>query len=276
MRRFFLFALGLLLAFGLFSCAPQNAVLEPPKAQVAGYELLSIDPFQDRLSVRLDLELWNPNPVELPLLESELTARLGGWTTRAHLPALTLPKSGRTQVSVVLEGGVFEAGKTVADLLSGRELLVMLSGKLWVNAFGRRLALGPYTLVEDRVRFDLRFAPPKIRPLKAELRFGMGTLSFKVRFLAQNPLPVGYKLEGGLVARVGGHRLGEAPLSLDLPPRAEREGSVGISLSLASLGGVVHALRRPGTPYELVGRLEAVIPGIWERPLTIRIQGKLP
>ncbi len=267
--------LGLLLLLGLFACAPRQGQLAAPKARLLGSELLAVDPFQDRLSLRLQLELSNPNPFDLPLLESELTARLGDWSTRAMLPSLTLPKNGRTQVSLLLEGSLYGAAKTVADLLSGQELPLSLTGKLWVEALGQRMALGPYTLLQDRVRFDLALTPPEIHPLKTEVKLGFGTLTFQVRFLAKNRLPVGYRLEGALLAEVGGFPLGEAPLSLNLPPLGEEEGSLGLTVSLVSLPGIVQAVKN-GTDYQLAGTLRAVIPGIWDRPLQIRLAGHLP
>jgi len=275
MYRRLMLALGLLLVLGLFACAPRSGELAAPKARLVGSELLAVDPFQDRLAVRLDLELTNPNPFDLPLLESELSARLGDWTTRARLPQVTLAKNGRALVSVVLEGGLYDAAKTAADLLSGRELPVVLTGKLWVNAFGQRLPLGPYVLLQDRVRFDLSLVPPKIKPLKTDVKLGFGTLDFKVRFLAKNPLPVGYKLEGALVAEVAGFRLGEAPLSLNLPPLGEEEGSLGLRVSLLSLPGVVQAIKN-GAFYELSGTLRAVIPGVWDKPLRLHLSGRIP
>ena len=275
MKRRGLWLLVIFLLLGLSACAPRTGGIAAPKARLVGSELLGVDPFADRLSVRLDLELANPNPFDLPLLESELTGRLGDWSARAALPSLTLPKGGRVRTSVVLESGLFEAAKTAGALLSGEELPLRLTGKLWVNALGQRVALGPYALLEDRVRFRLDFAPPEIRPLATDVKLGFGTLSFKVRFLAKNPLPVGYRLEGALFAEVGGFRLGEAPIALRLPPRGEEEGSLGVTVSLVSLPGIVQAIKN-GTSYELSGTLRAVIPGIWDRPLRIRVAGRLP
>ena len=254
------------------ACAPLERQVAPPVARLLDTELLALDPFADRLRLSLLLELTNPNPFDLPLVESELRVRLGELTTAAALPRLTLPARGRTRATVRVETGLASAAATAAELVSGRSLPLTMSGRLRVEAFGQGLWLGPYTLLRDRVRLAVALAPPKIEPIAAEVRLGFGTLAFSVRYRAKNVVPVGFVLDGTLLARVGGYRLGEAPIRFELPPAGEREGEFLLEVPLTAVPGAARALSG-GAPFELVGRVRLSVPGVIERTYELELSG---
>ncbi len=256
----------------LGACAPVKNRISTPSARLLGAELLELDPFADRLVLRLDLELTNPNPYELPLLASELRVRLGDLDSRAILPALTLPAQGQARTSVRVEAPVGRSAGTAARLLAGESLPLVLTARLRVDALGQGIWLGPYPLLRDRVRFSVQLAPPEVEPVSAEIALGPGALEFRLRYRARNSLPVGFRVEGSLVARVGGYILGEAPVALRLPPQGEEEGELVLRLPLSALPGAAGALSR-GAPYELSGELRVKVPGVLERNFRIRLAG---
>ena len=256
------------------SCAPINQGVAFPKARVKETKLVALDPFADEVRVGLLLELNNPNPFPLPLLESELTGRLGTMRAAATLPALTLPAGGSRETWVELRGSLTGALDTAVRLVRGEELPLELSGRLAAEVAGRKLYLGPKTLLRERVRFSLSILPPKIEPLAFKARLSGTELLFSVRYRAKNQTPVGYLAQGELAAKVGGYALGQVPLSLKLPPLGESEGELVLRVSLFSLpAAITRALE--GSPVELSGHLKVAIPGVYEALYPIRLVGVL-
>ena len=264
----------LFLSLLLAACAPVGTQVPGPKAKLVGQEVLAVDPFSDRVKLRLDLELQNPHRFEVPLLESTLKVKLGEMVAEGTLPAVTLPPKGSARAPLVVEASLARSARTVAELLAGRELPLVVTGEVWVDAMGRRIAIGPYTLLEDRVRFRVDLRPPEIRPVGAGVRLKGGNLRFEVRLKAKNPTPVGFRVAGDLAAELAGKVVGEIPLRLDLPPRAEREGQVALSVPLSQVPGIVGRLGR-GAAFALVGDLRLVVPGVLERTFPVQITGSL-
>jgi len=254
------------------ACAPLKRQVAPPAARLVDAELLALDPFADRMALSLLVELTNPNPFDLPLLESELGVRLGELATTAALPRLTLPARGRARAALEVRTGLASAAGVAAELISGRSLPLVVSGRLRVEAFGQGVWLGPYTLLRDRVRLAVALAPPRIEPIAAEVRLGFGTLEFAVRYRAKNVVPVGFVLDGALLARVAGYRLGEAPIRFELPPAGEREGVFLLRVPLSAVPGAARALSG-GAPFELAGRARLLVPGVVERTFDLGLSG---
>ncbi len=262
-----------LLPLWLVACAPRLARPAPPTAQLAGVRLVAIDPFADRFALEFRLHIRNPNPYDLPLTESELKVRLGSWTSAATLPALTLP-AGRTVAAVVrVESALTPAAGVARAFFEGRTLPLTLTGRLRVEALGRRFWLGPVTLLSDRVQLPLTLAPPRLTLRAADISLEGGRLALTVRFDAENPLPVGFALSGKLQVRVAGMPVGAVPVGLRLPPGATREGQVRVEVALAQVPGAAAALAA-GAPFTLSGTLRAEVPGIYAGPLALDLAGR--
>ncbi len=270
MRRWFLL-LGFFLPL-LAACAPRLARPAAPVAELAGAELVSIDPFADRFALRLKLRIKNPNPFDLPLLKSELRVRLGDWETAGTLPALTLPAGRRVPATVPVEGGLTPAAGVARAILEGRSLPLVLTGRLQVEALGQKFWLGPVTLLRDRIHLAVRLAPPRVTLRSARLILAPGSLRLSLRYLAENPLPVGFSLSGGLAVRLAGATVGEAPLDLRLPPAGSREQELGLSIPLSAIPGAAQALLG-GAPFELSGNLRVEVPGVYAGTLPFVLSG---
>jgi len=257
----------------LAACAPRLVSPAPPTAQLLGVELVAIDPFSDRFALDLRLRLKNPNPYDLPLTGSELKIRLGGWSSAAALPPMTLP-AGRAVAAVArVESTLTPAVEVVRAFFEGRTLPLTLSGRLRVEALGRRFWLGPVTLLSDRVRLRLTLVPPRITLRSADLGLDGGKFALTVRFDAENSLPVGFVLTGRLQARVAGVSVGAVPVRLRLPPGATREGRVQVVVALTQVPGAAAALAA-GAPFRLSGTLQAEVPGIYASHLAFNLAGQ--
>ncbi len=270
MRRFI--PAALVLALFLAACAPRLVRPAAPRAELTGIELVTLDPFADRFAVRLRLRVTNPNAFDLPVTGSELTVRLGGWTAKGTLPALTLPAQGVRETAVPVESGLTPAASVARAFFQGRSLPLALTARLRVEALGQRIWLGPYTLLQDRVRLPLRLVPPKLTLRSASVSIGPGQLALKVRFFVENPLPVGFSLKGRLAARVAGSPVGALPLDLRLSPLAREAEEVRLELPLSAIPGAAQALAG-GAPFALSGELRAEVPGIYAASLPFELSG---
>ncbi len=264
--------LGAAVLFLMAACAPMGRQVALPAARLVGVELVAIDPFADRFALDLELELLNPNAFDLPLLASELKVKLGDLRTSAELPAMTLPAGEKARASLRVETTLARSAATAADLLAGKTLPLWIGGRLRVEALGQGIWLGPYTLLEDRVKLELALRPPRVTPLSAQVRLGFGALEFRVRYRAENPLPVGFLLEGDLVAELGGVRLGEAPIALRLPPAGEEAGAFVLRVPLSAVPGAARSLTG-GVPFGLRGTVRLAVPGVLERTFALELAG---
>ncbi len=258
--------------FLMAACAPMGRQVAPPTARLVGVTLEAIDPFADRFALDLELEFLNPNAFDLPLVASELKVKLGDLRTSAELPAMTLPAGKRARASLRVETSLARSAAVAAELLSGKRLPLWIGGRLRVEVLGAGVWLGPYTLLEDRVKLALALRPPRITPRSAEVRLGVGALEFRVRYRAENPLPVGFLLEGGLVAELGDVRLGEAPIALRLPPAGEEEGTFVLRVPLSAVPGAARSLTG-GVPFGLRGTVRLAVPGVLERTFALELAG---
>ena len=261
-----------LLVLLLAACSPVSQESYFPKARLVGAELVSLDPFADRLTLKLDLEVKNPNSFDLPILASKLQVKLGELTTGGRLPQMTIPKNQSRRVTMTVDTGIGSAARTVARLVSGEELPLVITGSIQVGQGSFKTWLGPATLLSDRVKLDLSWRPPEVELLGARANLGFGKLEIAIRYRVKNPMPVGFVWQGKLSAQVGSARVGDLPVDLRLPPAGTSEGELKFSLSLADLPGVASALAS-GLPFELVGDLKAKIPGVWENTLPFDLVG---
>ncbi len=273
MRRW---TIGLgLLALVLAACAPRLVTPQPPKAELTGVELVRVDPFADVLELRLDLALKNPNAFDLPLLDSELTVKLGALEARARLPRMTLPAGGEAPASIRVTLPLSRAPDTARRLINGEALPLTITARVRVEAMGMRFWLGPYVLLRDRVQLSFRLTPPRIALQGVELNLSGGELALTLVLRVDNDLPVGFLLAGAGQVELAGEPLGTLPLELRLPPRGSELSRLTLRVPLYRIPGIV-ARARSGAPLALRGRITLALPGVLSRSFALELTGRLP
>ncbi|RDI94489.1 hypothetical protein DV704_11835 [Meiothermus sp. QL-1] len=251
--------LGLALILG--SCVPQAVRPQPPQVELLQFSLVSIDPFSGRGEFDVRLRLTNPNPYALPLLESALTAELGGSPFRLTLPALEIPTGASREASARLVVPIVEGTRALASLVSGQATRFRLLGELQARLGPAVVPIGPVTLVDREVRIQFAFQPPTIRLVEIRL----DGLAIRLVLEVENPNPIGFTLEGPLRLLAGGRSVAEGALNLGLGPNGRNRGE--LSLRPAGLPG------GGGVSVEL--GLSARIPGILDRSVFQVLQGVL-
>jgi len=259
MHRVSLILLGLALMLG--ACVPQAVRPQAPQVELLQFNLVSLDPFGGRGEFDVRLRLTNPNPFTLPLLDSTLTAELGGAAFRLSLPALEIPSGASREAQTRLVVPVVEGTRALASLVSGQSTRFRLLGELRAQLGPAVVPIGPVTLVDREVRLQFAFQLPTIR--LAEVRLDGPAIRLVLE--VENPNPIGFTLEGPLRLLVGGRSVAESGFSLGLAPSGRNRGELRLGLSgLPGVGGVSVDLR-----------LAARIPGILERPVVQVLQGIL-
>jgi len=249
------------LALLLGSCVPQAVRPQAPQVELLQFNLVSIDPFSGRGEFDVRLRLTNTNSFTLPLLESTVTAELGGSQFRLTLPALEIPSGASSNAQARLVIPIVEGARALASLVSGQNTRFRLLGELRVQLGPAVVPIGPVTLVDRDVRVQFAFQLPTIRI--AEIR--LDGLAIRLVLEVENPNPVGFTLEGPLRLLIGGRSVAESAFSLGLAPGGRNRGELRLGLSgLPGVGGVSVDLG-----------LRAVIPGVLERPVAQVLQGVL-
>ncbi|WP_457638245.1 LEA type 2 family protein [Oceanithermus sp.] len=248
----------------------------PPRAQVQNFQLLSVDPFADTATFSLDLKISNPNTFDLPLLESTLTLYFGEAKVPVDLPQMTIPASGfqvvPTRVSVPLKASAVEVQK----LLAGEKVRVRITGRMKAKLGPVPLTLGPFTLLDENVSVNLRFATPsfKILPEQSSLSLSGSQLRVTVGFQVTNPNPLGFYLRGPVELVVGGKPLARVALDMPLRPRQSGNGELVFAVNLADVPGAATAVLA-GLQIEVRGGVKAEIPGIWQQALDFLLGGRI-
>lgn len=275
MKKKLLLGLGLL-ALVLAACVPGVQKPEPPQARVEGFDLISVDPFSGEARFALRLRLTNPNAFELPLLESQLALTFDRARLPFDLPAVTLPPAGFEVVETRLTVPLAESAEGVGKLLGGEAVRLRVDGKVRVQAGPVPLDLGPFTLLDETVRVDLRFALPRfeIDPAQSRLQIRGSALEVVVGFRVTNPNPIGFYLRGPLGLVIGGNTVAEAALDVPLRPRQSGSGVLAFRVDLARVPGAAAALVT-GLPVELSGGVRAEVPGVWETLLDVAFGGRV-
>lgn len=269
-------ALLAVLTFVLAACVPGVKKPEPPQARVEGFDLISVDPFSGEARFSLRLRLSNPNAFELPLLESQLALTFDRARLPFDLPAVTLPPSGfervQTRVTVPLAGSAEGVGK----LLRGEAVRLRVDGRVRVQAGPVPLDLGPFTLLDENVRVDLRFTLPRftIDAGQSRLRIRGGTLEVVVGFQITNPNPIGFYLRGPLDLMINGNTVAEAAFDVPLRPRQSGSGVLAFRVDLSRVSGAAAALVT-GLPIELSGAVRAEVPEVWQVLLDVAFAGRV-
>lgn len=269
-------ALLVVLALVLAACVPGVKKPEPPQARVEGFDLISVDPFSGEARFALRLRLTNPNAFELPLLESQLALTFDRARLPFDLPAVTLPPAGFEVVETRLTVPLAESAEGVGKLLRGEAVRLRVDGRVRVQAGPVPLDLGPFTLLDENVRVDLRFALPRfaIDPAQSRLRIRGATLEVAVGFQVTNPNPIGFYLRGPLGLVIGGSPVAEAVLDVPLRPRQSGSGVLTFRVDLARVPGAAAALVT-GLPVELSGAVRAEVPGVWQTLLDVAFAGRV-
>ena len=264
------------LALVLAACVPGVKKPEPPQARVEGFDLIGVDPFSGEARFALRLRLSNPNAFELPLLESQLALTFDRARLPFDLPAVTLPPAGFERVETRITVPLAESAEGVGKLLRGEAVRLRVDGRVRVQAGPVPLDLGPFTLLDENVRVDLRFTLPRftIDPGQSRLRLGGGALEVVVGFQITNPNPIGFYLRGPLGLVIGGNTVAEAVLDVPLRPRQSGSGVLTFRVDLARVPGAAAALVT-GLPVELSGAVRAEVPGVWQTLLDVAFAGRV-
>lgn len=249
------------LALILGACIPQAVRPQAPQVELLQFNLVSIDPFSGRGEFEVRLRLTNTNSFTLPLLDSTVTAELGGSQFRLTLPALEIPSGASRETQTRLVVPIAEGTRALASLVSGQNTRLRLLGELRVQLGPTVVPMGPVTLVDRDVRIQLAFQLPTIRI--AEIR--LDGLAIRLVLEVENPNPIGFTLEGPLRILIGGRSVAESVFNLGLAPGGRSRNELRLALSgLPGAGGVSVDLG-----------LNARIPGILDRPVTQVLQGIL-
>jgi len=269
-------ALLAVLALVLAACVPGVKKPEPPQARVEGFDLISVDPFSGEARFALRLRVTNPNAFELPLLESRLALTFDRARLPFDLPAVTLPPAGFEVVETRVTVPLTESAEGVGKLLRGEAVRLRVDGRVRVQVGPVPLDLGPFTLFDETVRVDLRFAWPRFEldPQQSRLSLSGGRLEVVVGFRVANPNPVGFYLRGPVALRVGGRSVAEAALDMPLRPRQTGSGALAFRVDLAQVPGAAAALVS-GLPVELAGAVRAEVPGVWQTLLDVAFGGRV-
>ncbi len=264
------------LALVLAACVPGVKKPEPPQARVEGFDLIGVDPFSGEARFALRLRLSNPNAFELPLLESQLALTFDRARLPFDLPAVTLPPAGFERVETRITVPLAESAEGVGKLLRGEAVRLRVDGRVRVQAGPVPLDLGPFTLLDENVRVDLRFTLPRftIDPGQSRLRIRGGALEVVVGFQITNPNPIGFYLRGPLGLVIGGNTVAEAVLDVPLRPRQSGSGVLTFRVDLARVPGAAAALVT-GLPVELSGAVRAEVPGVWQTLLDVAFAGRV-
>ncbi len=260
----------------LAACVPGMQKPQPPQARVESFDLLSVDPFSGEARFALKLRLTNPNTFELPLLESRLTLHFDRARLPFDLPEVTLPPAGFEIVPTTITVPLAETAEGVGRLLAGDPVRLRITGKVRVELGPVPLDLGPFTLLDQTVQVDLRFAVPRFEldPGQSRLSIGGGRLEVAVGFRVSNPNPVGFYLRGPVQLVVGGRSVAEAALDLPLRPRQTGAGRVVFRVNLSEVPGAAAALVS-GLSVRLNGAVRAEVPGVWEQLVDVVFGGRV-
>lgn len=247
MKRIWLFGVLLLLA----ACVPQAARPQPPSVELVQFGLLSLDPFSGRAEFDLRLKLTNGNSFGLPLLNSTVTAELGGTQFQMTLPAVDLPSGQPKEVQTRLVVPVVDGTRVLASLVSGQPNRFRLLGELKVQLGPAVVPVGPVVFVDRNVQISLSFTAPALKLTGIRL----DGLSLVFGLEASNSNPIGFTLQGPLRVSIGGREVGQAALNLNLAPGAKSQGEFRLQLTgLPGFGGL-----------SVNADVRATIPGILDR-----------
>ncbi|WP_457629958.1 LEA type 2 family protein [Oceanithermus sp.] len=260
----------------LAGCLPRLQEPLPPRAQVQNFQLLSVDPFSDNAQFALDLKISNPNNFELPLLESTLTLYFGDARIPFDLPRMTIPASGFETVPTRVTVPLAASAREVQRLLAGETVRVRITGKMKAELGPVPVTLGPFTLLDENVRVDLRFAAPsfKLAPERSSLALSGSRLRVTVGFQVTNPNPLGFYLRGPVQLVIAGRPVASAGVDLPLRPRQSGMGELVFDVNLSEVPGAAAAVLA-GLQVEVRGGVKAEIPGIWQQGLDLLLGGRI-
>lgn len=260
----------------LAGCLPRMQEPLPPRAQVQNFQLLSVDPFADSAKFALDLKVSNPNAFDLPLLESTLTLYFGDARIPFDLPQMTIPAAGFEIVPTQITVPLAASAREVQKLLAGETIRIRITGKMKAKVGPVPITLGPFTLLDENVKIDLKFAVPsfEISTRNSSLALAGSQLKVNVAFRVTNPNPIGFYLRGPLELVIAGRPVARASIDMPLRPRQSGAGEITFAVNLAEVPGAATAVLA-GLQVEVRGGVKAEIPGVWQQVLDIFLGGQI-
>lgn len=277
-------ALGGLLAACVPGAEPALAVptfrLLPEQSGIVRFDVAEVaEGGVARATVRLSLEVTNPNPFALRLTSLDGTLILAGQEAGdVRLPAgLDLPARGgqRLDVDVALTPtAVVALSGALADALAGRATPYRVDAAVGIDVLGTPQRFGRVTLLSGALQSDLALRPPRV---ELELgSSGVRSVAFdrvviELGLRLHNDGPVGVVLRAPEVrVAIGGRSVAALQIGA-VPVQARSSASTRHELVLnpAALGAAVVAeLARFGAgervslEVELQGAWELTVPGV--------------
>lgn len=125
------------LASLLMGCASLQQMMEPPRVNLTGIEVLELSGFS--LRIALDLSIQNPNPVPIPITGLSYDIGLNGYDVLNGVSseAINLGAYEQTQVRLEASANLFGMMGLLSDFLSAEtsELNYQLEASIGVRGF---------------------------------------------------------------------------------------------------------------------------------------------
>ena len=267
---------SVILIIVLAGCLPRMQEPLPPRAQLQDFQLISLDPFADRVQLALNLKINNPNNFDLPLLASTLTLYFGDAKIPFDLPQMTIPASGFEVVPTQITIPLVSAAEEAQNLLAGESVRVRITGRAKAKLGPVPITLGPFTLLDENVKLNLRFAMPsfKVIPEQSSLALAGSQLQVIVAFQVENPNPIGFYMRGPVELVIAGRPVARASLDIPLHPRQSGIGTLTFAVKLSEVPGAATAILA-GLQIEVHGGIKAEIPGIWQQAIDLLLGGRV-
>ena len=111
---------GILLLFMLGACAVMPGQSTPPRVDLVGLQVVSLDMFEQRYRVRLRIQ--NPNDIDLPVNGLDFSIDLNGrrFASGVSGEAIVVPRYGEAVLNVNVSSNVFRVFEQLRAIGSGK------------------------------------------------------------------------------------------------------------------------------------------------------------
>ncbi|HHH42975.1 MAG TPA: hypothetical protein ENK49_02465 [Gammaproteobacteria bacterium] len=133
--------LAFLLLAGLVACSTFPGKPEPPRVNLVGLQLVSVELFEQRYQVRLRVK--NPNAFELPIRGIDFQLEINGkaFADGVSNQSVTVPAFGEQVIALEVSSSLMQVFRQLQSLESGRSpgLKYRINGSVAIGDFGQRL-----------------------------------------------------------------------------------------------------------------------------------------